>query len=116
MPSRVMEWPGTRAGRWAFYLLGSFVVLLSLFFGMIALYGGGDEVRRLSVQAGGRFFSLPLFGVTLTAAFVSVLAAAGAALGAFCKGDRSILLLLPAALGGLALLFAIGEFFEGMGN
>jgi hypothetical protein len=116
MPTGVIAWPGTPAGRWAFYLLGGFVVLISLFFGIIALYGGGDEVRRLSVQAGGRFFSLPLFGVTLTAAFVSVLAAAGAALRAFSKGDRSILLLLPVGLGVLALLFAIGEFFEGTGN
>lgn len=116
MPSRLIAWPGTPAGRWALHLLGGFVVLTSLFFGMIALYGGVDEVRRLSVQAGGRFFSLPLFGVTLLAAFVSVLAAAGAALGAFYKGDRSILLLLPVGLGGLALVFAIGEFFEGTGH
>lgn len=114
LPQRMLAWPNTSLGRWSLGLVAGFVALIGLFFATISLYGGGDEVRRLSMQAGGRFFSLPWLASTLVAAFVSAIAAGGAALAAIIrKGERSIAMLLPLFIGGIVILFAIGELFEG---
>ncbi len=111
---RLVAWPCTSLGRWSLGLLAGFVVLMSLFFAITSFYGGVGEVRRLSIQAGGRFFSLPLFASTLVAAFVSATAAGVAALTAIIrKGERSIVMLLPLLIGSIVMLFAIGELFEG---
>ena len=111
----VLAWPRTSLGRWSLGLIAGFVVLIGLFFVMLSLYGGLDEVRRMSIQAGGRFFSLPWLALTLVAASVSAAAALGAALVAIIrKRERSIAILLPLLIGGLVTLFSIGEmFFEG---
>ena len=111
----VHVWPRTSLGRWSLGLIAGFVVLIGLFFVMLSLYGGLDEVRRMSIQAGGNFFSLPWLASTLVAASVSAAAALGAALVAVIrKRERSIAILLPLLIGGRVTLFAIGElFFEG---
>ena len=109
-----MAWPSTALGRWSLGLLAGFVVLMGLFFATMWLYGGVDEVRRLSMRAGGRFFSLPWIAATLVAAFASAMAAGGAATIAIIrKGERSIAMVLPLFIGGSVLLFTIGELFEG---
>jgi hypothetical protein len=110
----VIAWPSTSLGRWSLGLLAGFVVLIGLFFVAISFYGGLDEVGRLSIQAGGRFFSLPWLASTLVAAVVSGVAAGGAALAAIIrKRERSIAMLLPLFIGVIVMLFAIGELLEG---
>jgi hypothetical protein len=114
LPHRVIAWPSTYLGRWSLKLLAGFVALMGLFFVTISLYGGLDEVGRLSMQAGGRFFSLPWLASTLVAAVAAAVAAAGAALTAIIrKRERSLAMLLPLVIGGIVLLFAVGEMFEG---
>jgi hypothetical protein len=111
---RVMAWPGTSPGRWSLGLVAGFAVLMGLLFGIISLYGGGDEVRRLSVLAGGRFFSLPWPASTLLAAVVAAIAAGVAACVAIIgKGERSILMLVPLFVAAITLLFTIGELCGG---
>jgi hypothetical protein len=111
---RVLGWPGTALGRRSLLLLAGFVVLMILFFTMISLYGGGEAVRRLSMQAGGRFFSLPWLGSTLLAAVLSAIAGGVAALAAIIrKGERSIVMLVPLFVAGFVLFWVIGELMEG---
>lgn len=111
---RVIAWPGTSPGRWSLGLLAGFIVLMFLFAASISLYGGGNEVRRLSMQAGGKFFSLPWLGSTLLAASLSAVAAAISALAAIVrKGERSILMVVPILVGSFVLFWAIGELLEG---
>ena len=112
--SRVLGWPRASLGRWSLGLLAGFIVLMFLFLAMISLYGGGNEVRRLSMQAGGKFFSLPWMGLTLLAAALSAVAGGVAALLAIVrKGERSILMVVPILVGSFVLFWAIGELFEG---
>ncbi len=103
---RVLGWPCTALGRWSLLLLAGFVALMVLFFALISVYGGGDEVRRLSMQAGGRFFSLPWLGSTLLAAALSAIAGGVVALAAIIrKGERSIVMLVPLFVAGFVLFW-----------
>jgi hypothetical protein len=111
---KLMAWPSTALGRGSLWLLAGFIALMGLFAATMTLYGGVDEVRRLSIQAGGRFFSLPWIASTLVAAFASAIAAGGAALVAIIrKGERSIAMVLPVFMGAIVLLFSNGELLEG---
>ena len=66
------------------------------------------------MAAGGKFYSLPSVAVPMAAGFLSAIAAFFVALGAIIRrGERSITMLLPIVLGGLMLLFVIGDFLEG---
>jgi hypothetical protein len=94
-------------------LLLAFLVLIGLLFEMMALRGGIDEVRRLSLQAGGKFYSLPGLALTLVTAALSAVAAGGSALVAVIrKGERSITMLLPLLAGLIVIIWAIGELSE----
>jgi hypothetical protein len=104
-------------GRSSFALVAGFVLFMCLLFTTVWLYGGGNEVRRLSMEAGGRFFSWSppnlILAPTLLAALASAVAAGAVALAAIIrKVERSILMLVPLAVAGIALVFAIGELFE----
>ena len=105
--------PGTTLGRSSLWLLLVFVILMGLFFGTIALRGGIDEARRLSIQAGGKFYSLPGLALTLVAAALSAVTAGGLALVAIIRrGERSITMLLPLLAGLAVILWTIGELSE----
>lgn len=107
-PSR-WERPSTSRGSWSLKLLVGFFALMVLFFAMMSFYGGINGARQSAEKAGGGFFSVPLLAVTLIAALVSATAAFVAAYSAVTgKGERSILILLPLLVGGLAMLFAVG--------
>jgi len=104
------ELPSTSRGSWSLKLLVGFVALMVLFFVLMSFYGGINGSRQLAEKAGGGFFSVPLLAVTtLIAALVSAISAFVAAYSAVTgRGERSILMLLPLLVGGLAMLFAIG--------
>ncbi len=106
--------PSTGMGGWALKLLVGWVVLLILGFLAIGLHGGLDATRRLSIAAGGQFYSLPSVAVPMAAGFLSAIAALFVALAAIIRrGERSIAMLLPIIFGGLVLLFTMGEMTEG---
>jgi hypothetical protein len=110
---RVLAWPRASLGRWSLGLLGGFAALMCLLPAIISLYGGGEEVRRLSMKAGGKFFSLPLPAFVLLAAAASAVAGGVAALVAIIrKGERSILMIVPIIVGAFVSYFAIGEMVE----
>ena len=110
---RVFASPATFMGGWSLKLLVGWVVLLVLTFVAVVLHGGVEATRRLSMAAGGKFYSLPSVAVPMAAGFLSAIAALFVALVAIIrKGERSIAMLLPIVLGGLMLLFVIGEFLE----
>ena len=108
---RVFAFPATFMGGWSLKLLVGWVVLLVLAYVAIALHGGLEATRRLA--AGGRSPSLLSVAVPMAAGFLSAIAAFFVALVAIIRrGERSIAMLLPIVLGGLMLLFVIGEFLE----
>jgi hypothetical protein len=110
---RVFAFPATFMGRWSLKLLVGWVVLLVLTFVAVVLHGGSEATRRLSMAAGGKFYSLPSVAVPMAAGFLSAIAAFFVAFFAIIRrGERSIAMLLPIVLGGLMLLFVIGEFLE----
>jgi hypothetical protein len=111
---RVMGWPGTSPGRWSLGLVAGFAVSMGLFFAITSLYGGAEEVRRVSMLKGGRFFSMPWIASTLLAADAAAIAAGVAACVAIIgKGERSILMLVPLFVAAISLLFTIGELCGG---
>ena len=112
MPNRFFALPATSLGAWSFKLLAGWVVLLLCAFAAVALHGGAEATRRLSMAAGGKFYSLPSVALPILASFLSGIASFFAALAAIVKGERSITMLLPLVLGGLVLFFAIGERLE----
>lgn len=109
---RVIAVPGTSLGAWSLKLLAGSMVCLLATIVAIALHGGGDATRRASVAAGGKFFSLPSVALPFAGTFLCGIAAFFTALIAGVKGERSISMLLPVFLGGLMLLWAVGEIFE----
>ena len=110
--NRFFTLPATSLGAWSFKLLVGWVALLLCAFAVVALHGGAEATRRMSMAAGGKFYSLPSVAVPVAASFLSGIASFFAALAAIIKGERSVTMLLPLVLGGLVLLFAIGELFE----
>jgi len=111
---RVFAFPATFMGGWSIKLLVGWVALLVLAFVAVVLHGGSEATRRLSMAAGGKFFSLPSVAIPMAAGLLSAIAAFVVALVAIIrKGERSIVMLLPTLVGGLVLLFVIGEFCEG---
>jgi hypothetical protein len=110
---RRWERPCTALGRWSLWMLACVIILVVLFFTMMSLKGGLNEVTRLSAKAGGGFFSVPVLAWTLVAAFVSAVGAGIAAIAAIKRqGERSIVMVLPLLVCGMAILFAIGAMVE----
>ena len=106
---RRWERPSTSLGRWSLGLLAGFVGLMVLFFAVMSHYGGLNGASRSAAKSGGGFFSVPSLAWTLVAASLSGAAAFVAAYAAVTgKGERSILMLLPLIVGGLAIIIAIG--------
>ncbi|MGA9116681.1 MAG: hypothetical protein WB626_07900 [Bacteroidota bacterium] len=97
---RIFGFPSTRWGWWSIGLEISFLVLLTIFFALLA-----------SGQKGGdAFFSNPLLAFSLLAAAVAAVAGGVIASGAMIwKGERSLLVFIALLIGLFVLLFAVGE-------
>ena len=54
-PNRFFALPATSLGVWSFKLLAGWFILLLCTFVVIALHGGAEATRRLSMAAGGKF-------------------------------------------------------------
>ena len=105
---REWKWPRTSLGRWSLWLIAGFIALMVLFFALVSIYGGFNELFRLSAKGGGGFFSLPLFALTLVAAFgLAFAAGVAAALAIKRNGEHSIVMLLPLFMGGVGTMFFI---------
>ena len=92
--------PSTNYGKWAGWLLGGFVALLALFFGLVEAGQRGGET----------FFSNPLLTVPMLGAAVSAIT--GGVLGAVAlkHRDRSPIVFLSIVVGLFVLVFTVAEF------
>src|ERR1039457_6131017 len=71
---RVFALPATFVGGGSLKLLVGWVVLLVLTFVAVVVQGGVEATRRLSMAAGGKFYSLPSVAVPMAAGFLSAIA------------------------------------------
>ena len=91
------ERPRTSLGRWSLELFAGFTALMSLFIAILSLYGTTNEVILTCTAA----------------AFGSAFAAGIAAIVAIKRKDeRSILMVLPLILGGIATMAAFAVIVE----
>ena len=109
---RVIAFPGTSLGAWSLKLVAASMVCMLATIVAIALHGGGDATRRASIAAGGKFFSLPSVALPFAGTFLCGIAAFFTSVTGGVKGERSLTMLLPVFVGGLMLLWTLGEIFE----
>lgn len=110
---RLLEGPSTSWGQKSLLLVVAWMVFLLLGFGMIVLHGGVENTRRISMAAGGHFYSVPTVSIPVTLSVVAGLAGLAAALAAVVrKGERSLTMILPVVIGALVLLIVVGEMME----
>ncbi len=97
---RIMNWPGTRTGKWSAGFLVASIVFLILFYALVA-----------SGQRGGEtFFSNPWLSLTiLPAALAAIVAGVEACVAIFRDRERSLVNYTALLLGLLVTIFAIGE-------
>jgi hypothetical protein len=97
---QLIGFPSTRWGWWSIGLEIAFLVLLVIFFDLIA---SGQE-------GGDTFFSNPLLAFSLLAAAVAAVAGGMIATVAMIwKGERSLLVFIALLIGLFVLFFAVGE-------
>ena len=99
---RVLAMPRTSAGEWSLVLAAAYAVLLSLAFAMfvseLGCFGTTSNWARLAAN-----------GTLLAAAVLALAAGVAAGIAIFRKGERSILMLLPMALGVIVAIVGIGS-------
>jgi hypothetical protein len=96
---RVLDWPGTRLGWWAWGLAVLFFILM-MFNGLVLM--------RMPENAALNAFVLPFYGIIMLACGI---AAGVVGLLAMIKGhERSILVWFPVIFGLFVLLLLLGEF------
>lgn len=91
--------PSSVFGRWATWLMGLFVALLLLFYGLVAAGQRGGE----------NFFSNLILAIPGLAAAASAIAAGGFGVRALFARDRSIPVFLAIILGALVLVWVVME-------
>jgi cytochrome bd-type quinol oxidase subunit 2 len=97
---QILNWPGTRMGWWSTGFFVAFVVLLILFYALVA-----------SGQRGGEtFFSNLWLSLTLLPAVISaIVSGVLAAVAIAQKRERSLISFVALLIGVFVAIFAIGE-------
>lgn len=97
---QIIGFPSTRWGSWSVYLAIAFILLLGIFYALVA-----------SGQKGGAtFFSNPLLAFSvLLAAVAALVGGATASTAIVWKRERSLLVFVVLLLGLFVLVFVLGE-------